>query len=106
MIGSGIVEEMKMCKPLPKVDKELCTRCGLCVEACSCHSLEMGEQGPVFRCADESYSACPVDFECACLCEEVCPTGAIQCVFEIVLEDGQETSSRNDAGGQAQHNVR
>lgn len=80
-----------MAKPLPQVNIELCTRCGLCVEACACPAVEMGEQGPVFHCAEVT---CPIgleDMECECICEEVCPTGAIQCTYEILLEDSQKT---------------
>lgn len=75
--------------PLPQISEELCIRCGLCVESCACLAVELGEQGPVFHCAEVS---CPIGLEgmeCACLCEEVCPTGAIQCAYEIVLEDSQ-----------------
>lgn len=78
---------MKM--PLPQVNEELCIRCGLCVEACACPAVELGERGPVFHCGEVS---CPVDLEgmeCDCRCEEVCPTGAIQCAYEIVLGDSQ-----------------
>ncbi|HEY71910.1 MAG: 4Fe-4S ferredoxin [Chloroflexi bacterium] len=65
----------------PQVDRASCTLCGLCVEACRCHVVEMGERGPVFNC-----ELCPSTGACDCwyLCEEVCPTGAITCAFEIV----------------------
>jgi formate hydrogenlyase subunit 6/NADH:ubiquinone oxidoreductase subunit I len=81
-----------MVSPIPKVDEELCTRCGLCVEACICECLQMGDQGSVPHCSSESSSACMLDIRCDCLCEEVCPTGAIQCSYEIVLEDGPGAS--------------
>ncbi len=70
----------------PQVDETRCTLCGLCVEACRCHAVELGERGPVFDC----HKACPVPgaYDCWCLCEEVCPTGAITCTFEIVAENG------------------
>jgi len=72
---------------LPVVDRELCDGCGLCVDCCPCHAIEMTEDGPVFHCSDEwaKSSACSV--HCSLLCEEVCPTGAITCSFEIVMED-------------------
>jgi formate hydrogenlyase subunit 6/NADH:ubiquinone oxidoreductase subunit I len=84
---------------LPQVDETRCTLCGLCVEACPCQAIELGEQGPVFACPE----ACPchgTDAEvlgCSCLCEEVCPTGAITCAFEIVLEADQ-SEDRKPAG--------
>jgi formate hydrogenlyase subunit 6/NADH:ubiquinone oxidoreductase subunit I len=81
---------------LPQVDETRCTLCGLCVEACPCQAIELGEQGPVFSCPE----ACPchgTDAEvlgCSCLCEEVCPTGAITCAFEIVLEADQSEDGK------------
>lgn len=69
----------------PQVRPELCTCCGLCVEVCTCRCLEMGDGGPVLHCERDSSVECPPDVECECLCEEVCPTGALQCTFEIVL---------------------
>jgi len=77
---------------LPQIDGTLCTLCGLCLEACPCHAVELGEQGLVFTCPE----ACPRTFTCAealdcsCLCEEVCPTGAIACAFEIVFETNRD----------------
>lgn len=74
---------------LPQIDASLCTLCGLCVEACPCGAITLGETGPVFDCSEdsqrsiqcrESGSGC-----CLYLCEEVCPTGAISCSFEIVV---------------------
>jgi formate hydrogenlyase subunit 6/NADH:ubiquinone oxidoreductase subunit I len=76
---------------LPQVDEARCTLCGLCVEACPCHAIKLGEQGLVFTCP----GACPRSstsakaLDCSCLCEEVCPTGAISCAFEIILEADQ-----------------
>jgi formate hydrogenlyase subunit 6/NADH:ubiquinone oxidoreductase subunit I len=80
---------------LPQIDESRCTLCGLCVEACPCQAVKLGEQGPVFACPE----ACPchgLDAEapaCRCLCEEVCPTGAITCAFEIVFETDQSRGS-------------
>ena len=86
-----------MSKMLPQIDQELCTRCGLCVEACGCGSLEMGAKGPTLRCADDSSVTCPEDIDCRVLCEEVCPTGALQCEFEIVLGPKHRASRAPDA---------
>ncbi|MGQ9493459.1 MAG: 4Fe-4S binding protein [Anaerolineae bacterium] len=85
---------MKVMRPIPQVNEELCTRCGLCVEVCSCPAVEMGEQGPLFHCAEDAYLTSTQCVDCGCLCEEVCPTGAIQCAFDIVLDDSQKTGSR------------
>ncbi len=69
---------------LPQVDETRCTLCGLCVEACPCHAVELGERGPIFTCPEACRRTCTETFACCCLCEEVCPTGAITCAFEIV----------------------
>jgi len=69
---------------LPEVDETRCTLCGLCVQACSCHAVKLGDRGPVFSCPD----VCPTTgciYGC-CLCEDVCPNGAITYTFEIVME--------------------
>jgi formate hydrogenlyase subunit 6/NADH:ubiquinone oxidoreductase subunit I len=92
-----------MGKPTPRIDLELCNRCGLCVEACTCHTLKLGENGPVLPCADEPYPACLEDQACDCLCEEVCPTGAIQCSYEIVLDQRQADAPAGQAPPKAEH---
>ena len=73
---------------LPQVDETRCTLCGLCVEVCPCHAVELGDQGPIFSCP----AICPTPDACIAsangcrLCEGACPAGAITCAFEIVLE--------------------
>jgi uncharacterized protein (DUF362 family)/Pyruvate/2-oxoacid:ferredoxin oxidoreductase delta subunit len=52
----------------PKVDRELCTICGTCVDQCSASALSMGDEGPVVD-ADTCIT-------CFC-CQEVCPEKAI-----------------------------
>jgi ferredoxin len=81
---------MNTVPPLPRVDMALCTRCGLCVEACRCHAIEMTDNGPAFHCGDlcAVESECPHGGDCWCVCQEVCPEGAIDCPFEIVFDEG------------------
>jgi len=81
---------MNTTPPLPRVDLELCTRCGLCVDACQCHAIEMTENGPVFHCGELCFldGECPHGGDCWCVCQEVCPVGAIDCPFEIVFDGG------------------
>lgn len=78
---------------LPQVDESLCTRCGLCVEACPCGAIRLGEGGPVFDCSELSQRSIECRDSghgcCMYLCEEVCPTGAIRCSFEIVIGDDE-----------------
>jgi len=73
-------------KVLCTVDEARCNRCGLCVEACPCHSVSLGEHGPVFNCPEvctaQQQEIC---YGCGYMCEEVCPTDAIACRFDIVL---------------------
>jgi ferredoxin len=80
---------------LPKVDRSRCQKCGRCVTACACHSIEMGEDGPVFHCPDPGQlgRACTDAEDCFCLCMEVCPNGAIECPFQIVLEDEESATA-------------
>ena len=78
----------------PQVDEALCNLCGLCVEACPCHAVKLGEQGPIFFCPEACLCLRTGDgaSDCCCLCEEVCPAGAITCAFGIVLEADQSSS--------------
>lgn len=77
---------------LPQVDEARCTLCGLCVEACACHAVELGPRGPVFTRPEAClhHHACAESQDCCCLCEEVCPTGAITVAFDIVMDAGRE----------------
>ena len=63
----------------PLIDLEKCNGCGLCVDVCRCGALVLVdnvvtivETGECYWCTD---------------CEAVCPTGAICCPFEIVVEN-------------------
>jgi MinD superfamily P-loop ATPase len=65
---------------MPRIDREKCRGCGLCVSVCACGALVL---------VDNVVTAIAVK-ECqwCALCEVVCPNGAISCPFEIVFEDG------------------
>jgi formate hydrogenlyase subunit 6/NADH:ubiquinone oxidoreductase subunit I len=67
------------------VDKARCNLCGLCVEACPCHSITLRESALEFHCPDSCVRGDSARC-CGCFCEEVCPTGALSCTFEIILE--------------------
>lgn len=67
---------------MPIIDKEKCQVCGLCVSVCTCGALVI---------VDNAVRAVKVDeFRWCTLCELVCPSGAISCPFEIVVENDQE----------------
>ena len=65
---------------LPSIDPDKCTGCGLCVSVCELNALVL---------VDNVVTIIQTDIECewCAICEAVCPTGAICCPFEIVLED-------------------
>ena len=64
---------------MPLIDREKCNGCGLCISVCSNNGLVLVD----------NIVAIVGTVECVwCLeCEVVCPTGAIACPFEIVLEE-------------------
>lgn len=88
MIVSSPESEAARAWPLPEVDESRCTLCGLCVRACPCGAIELGERGPIFRCGDTCLhsATCVCVTHCLFPCEAVCATGAISCTFEIVAE--------------------
>ncbi len=88
---------MKGTRVMPQVDETRCTLCGLCVKSCPCKAVKLGERGPIFSCpqACPSPRACAEDSGGCCVCEEICPTGAITYPFEIVLETEPAPRPRN-----------
>lgn len=64
---------------LPTINRQRCTGCGLCVQRCPTHAVEMQHGVPVIvRPAACSYCG---------LCEEYCPVGAISLAYEIVAKE-------------------
>ena len=89
-----------MDKSLPQLDKQLCNRCGLCIDVCPCGSVELQEKSVLFTCPETCASETTTTCDCGCLCEEVCPTGAISVAFEIVLgEGGKAKTTKGKANG-------
>ena len=75
-----------MARNLPHVKIELCSSCGMCIEVCPCHSVDLHQGALVFSCPDDCTTHCTDDAGCGCLCEDACPEGAISCSFEVVLQ--------------------
>lgn len=64
---------------MPLVDPEKCDGCGLCVSVCRCQALVLVDR----RITIIESRLCGWCTQC----EAVCPTDAIRCPFEIVIED-------------------
>ena len=69
---------------MPIINLELCNGCGLCVITCHCEALVLVED-VITVVETEECGYCTE-------CEAVCPTGAIRCPYEIVIEEYYEES--------------
>ena len=63
---------------MPWVDPDKCNGCGICVSICRCRALVL-VGGAIQVIAKAECGWCTH-------CEAVCPTNAIRCPYEIVLE--------------------
>ncbi len=64
---------------MPVIDREKCNGCGLCVSVCYCQALVL---------VDDVTTVIETKTCGWCTqCEAICPTGAISCPFEIVIEE-------------------
>ena len=69
---------------MPIIDREKCDGCGLCVSVCSCNRLTLIDNIITILEKKECHGCT----HWCTQCEAVCPTGAISCPFEIVIEEG------------------
>lgn len=72
--------------PLPSIDRNRCTGCGLCIDTCPTHALAQK--------AERAYLAHPDACTYCTACEEVCPENAIALPFLIVLAEDQVFKSK------------
>jgi MinD superfamily P-loop ATPase len=63
---------------IPVIDPERCDGCGLCVGVCHLNGLTIVSDIVTFIEA--------VECDWCTDCEIVCPTGAISCPFEIIIQ--------------------
>ena len=64
---------------VPVLDQAKCNGCGLCIEVCQCNGLILVKN--VVTIIET------IECDWCTYCEAVCPTGAISCPFEIVIEE-------------------
>ena len=67
---------------MPIINVDLCNGCGLCLTVCECGALVI--TGTIVSIQETDHCGYCTE------CEAVCPTGAIQCPYEIIVEDSFE----------------
>jgi len=67
---------------MPIIYPEKCDGCGLCVSVCRCKVLVLVNNIATLK----PKGKCKSCKTWCTLCEDVCPTGAITCPFDIVVE--------------------
>lgn len=64
---------------MPILDLLLCNKCRLCLTVCDCGAFSIVEN--VVRVVETCECGYCTD------CEAICPTGAIQCPYEVIIEE-------------------
>ena len=68
---------------VPIIDLSKCNGCELCVEVCMCQKLLIVDNVVQIR----TMTRCNQCMIWCTMCETVCPTGAIQCPFDVTIEE-------------------
>ena len=68
---------------MPIIYPEKCDGCGLCVGVCQCKVLVLVNNIVTFKYKEK----CKTCKTWCTRCEDVCPTGAITCPFDIIVEE-------------------
>ena len=76
-----LIEGMRM-NEIPVIDAQKCNGCGLCVSVCEGRAFVLVDGVATVMVTEAGCDWCTV-------CEAVCPTDAISCAFEIVIEEDQ-----------------
>ena len=64
---------------MPRLNRELCDGCGLCLTVCYCGALVI-KDNVLYVVDTEECGYCGY-------CEAVCPTRAIACLYDIAIEE-------------------
>lgn len=64
---------------MPVIDPKKCDGCGLCVDVCHCNALAIVNN--IITIIET------VECDWCTDCELACPTGAISCPFEIIIQE-------------------
>lgn len=68
---------------MPIIYLEKCDGCGLCVGVCQCKVLVLVNNIVTFKYKEK----CKTCKTWCTRCEDVCPTGAITCPFDIIVKE-------------------
>ena len=68
---------------MPQIDTDKCNGCGLCVNACGCGIITLVD----CKATIVPHNGCDGCRNWCTLCEDICPSKAIYCSFEVIIEN-------------------